>query len=148
MQNGRRLPLLSKGVGVGLSLQDRRDIDDLYIRYCYAINDGDVNGWVACFSSDGLFVPSFGPVRGEFRGAEQLATFAADPERHTTTRHWNANVFPWTDEEPVRSTCYGVVFDYAEPAPHVLVHVVYHDLLVREDGRWCFLERRPARDVV
>jgi hypothetical protein len=133
---------------VALSLEDRREIDDLYIQYCYAINNGDVDGWVACFARDGVFVPSFGPVRGEFRGSRQLGEFAANAERHTTTRHWNANVFPWTDEEPVSSTCYGIVLDYSRPEPLVMVHVVYHDLLVREGGRWRFLERRPVRDAV
>jgi hypothetical protein len=132
---------------VVLSLRDRREIDDLYIRYCYAINNGDVDDWVACFAGEGLFVPSFGRVRGEFRGQQQLAEFAGNPERNTTTRHWNANVFPWSDVEPVRSTCYGMLLDYSQPRPHVLVHVVYHDLLMRERGRWRFLERRPALDA-
>lgn len=135
-------------LGAMLTLQDRRDIDDLYIRYCYAINELRVAEWVDCFTADGAFIPGWGPVRGEFRGADALAAFAADPDRVRTTRHWNANVRLWTDEEPIRATCYGLLVDYAEPQPRLLTHVIYHDVLVRERGEWRFAERRPTPDHV
>ena len=131
-----------------LTLQDRRDIDDLYIRYCYAINELRFAEWVDCFTADGAFIPGWGPVQGEFRGADALAAFAADPDRVRTTRHWNANVRLWTDQEPVRATCYGLLVDYAGPQPRLLTHVVYHDVLVRERGEWRFAERRPTPDHV
>jgi hypothetical protein len=129
-----------------LTLQDRREIDDLYIRYCYAINELNTEEWVGCFASNGSFVPAFGAVHGEFRGREQLASFASDRRRNQMTRHWNANIRLWTTEEPVQATCYALLVDYAEPQPRLLTHVVYHDLLVREDGQWRFLQRRPSID--
>ena len=129
-----------------LTLQDRREIDDLYIRYCYAINELDTEEWVACFAAEGRFVPAFGAVRGEFRGSAQLASFATDPRRNRMTRHWNANIRLWTSAQPITATCYALLVDYSEPHPQLLAHVVYHDLLVHEAGQWRFLERRPAVD--
>jgi hypothetical protein len=50
-----------------LSLADRRETDAFYMRYCWAINEGDAAGWADCYVADGAFVPAFGPVQGRFR---------------------------------------------------------------------------------
>ena len=63
---------------VSLSPDDRREIDDLYIRYCWALNEQDALAWADCFTTDGLFVPSYGKVRGEYQGRAALIAFASD----------------------------------------------------------------------
>jgi hypothetical protein len=76
-----------------------------YICDCWAINEGDAEAWGACFIPDGLFVPAYGPVQGEYRGTAALTAFAADERRNQLTRHWNANVFPYCDSGVIRSAC-------------------------------------------
>ena len=130
----------------GLSLLDRRHIDDLYIKYCWTLNEGDAEGWADCFAPTGVFVPAFGAVHGEFHGRERLVAFASDLHRNRATRHWNANIRPVRDGSVVRSACYCLLVDYAGPAPMLLTHAVYHDVLSPVEGEWRFMERRPAID--
>jgi hypothetical protein len=129
-----------------LTLADRREIDDLYIRYCWALNERDALAWADCFTPDGLFVPSYGKVRGEYQGRAALIAFASDQRRNQATRHWNANVCLMLDGKVVRSACYCLLVDYSNEAPQLLTHVVYHDVLTCEWGRWLFVERRPQMD--
>jgi hypothetical protein len=129
-----------------LSPSDRQQIEDLYKRYCYAIDSLDVAAWVDCFTPDGLFAPSFGAVRGEFRGQAELADFASNTNRNQLSRHWNANLLIDDTTDPISASCYALLIDYAETTPRLLAHVVYYDKLVRYDGRWRFIERRPRHD--
>ena len=128
------------------SLRNRCRIDDLYSRYCWAINEGDADGWAECFTPDGLFVPAYGPVQGEYRGKAELTAFAADPRRNQLTRHWTSNIRPYREGDVIRSACYCLLIDYAGDLPRLLTHVVYHDVLTIWKGSWRFVERRPRID--
>jgi hypothetical protein len=131
-----------------LTPTDRIEIQDLYATYCHAVDDLDGERWAELFTSDGVFAPSVGSGTGkEFRGREVLARFAADPNRHNASRHWNNNLLLAERDDHVEGTCYAMLVDISGDAPVPVAHVVYHDQLVREDGRWRFRSRRPKRDV-
>ncbi|MEV6930377.1 nuclear transport factor 2 family protein [Dactylosporangium sp. NPDC051485] len=131
-----------------LSIEDRFAIEDLYTRYCYAIDSLDVPEWVSCFTEDGTFAPAYGTIGGEHKGREALAAFAADPARDRGTRHWNTNLrFVSVAAGEVQATCYALLVDYEREEPFLRTHVVYHDTIRRVDGRWLFASRRPRRDA-
>src|SRR5262245_46079215 len=72
----------SRGAGA-LTAQDYADIQQLYARYNWAIDAGDVEGYVALYTSDGSF--------NTFNGAEGLRTFMKNVQGGTR-RHWNSNL--------------------------------------------------------
>ena len=51
----------------GLSVEERLDIEELFARYCWSLNTGDADGFVACFAGDG-WIEHFPPKR--YVGAE------------------------------------------------------------------------------
>jgi hypothetical protein len=131
-----------------LTPADRIEIQDLYASYCHAVDDLDGERWAGLFTRDGVFTPSVGTGTGkEFRGRGELTRFAADPHRHNASRHWNNNLLLTAGDGHVEGTCYAMLVDISGDAPVPVAHVVYHDQLVREDGKWRFQSRRPKRDV-
>ena len=55
------------------SIEDRMAIEDLFVRYTTAMDSGDVDGVVGCFTEDGWLDS---PIVGRRQGAEQLRAFA------------------------------------------------------------------------
>ena len=53
------------------SIEDRMAIEDLFIRYTTAMDSGDVEGVVGCFTEDGRLDS---PIIGRRQGVEQVQT--------------------------------------------------------------------------
>lgn len=131
-----------------LSADERWEIGDLYARYCWGIDLGDVTGWVSLFTPDGFHGGSGGlSVRGHAelteyvrRGGPMLVAKAL--------QHWNSNILVTAvgDGEAV-GRCYMMAAMAAEEPvldkPGVLIERMgrYSDRLVRLDGKWHFSER-------
>lgn len=131
-----------------LTAEDRFAIQDLYARYCHTVDALDGEGWADCFTDDGLFVPSIGPIAGtEYRGREALARLGGDPEREPPTRHWNNWLRLAERDDHVEGTCYAMAVEVGREQPEIVAHVVYHDELVQQDGEWRFRARRPVADL-
>ena len=132
---------------MALQLEDRLEIQDLYARYCHAIDAGDGEGWANCFTKDGTFVPSVGSSAGRsFAGHEALAAFAANPNRRKR-RHWTSNILLVERDGFVEGTCYALLIDVGGSQPEIAASFAYRDELVREAGTWKFRARRHHRDV-
>jgi uncharacterized protein (TIGR02246 family) len=131
-----------------LSADDRFALLDLYARYSHAVDANDGTGWADCFTEDGVFVPSTGHIAGgSYRGRAALAALGSDPGREPPTRHWTCNHLFVEREDHVEGTCYAMRVEIGGDEPVVAAHAVYHDEIVREDGRWLFRARRPTLDV-
>src|SRR3990172_8727347 len=72
-----------EGPGGSLTAQDYVDIQQLYARYNYAIDSGDIEAYVALYTPDGSF--------NSFTGHEGLRTFMKN-RNGGTRRHWNTNL--------------------------------------------------------
>ena len=55
------------------SIEDRLAIEDLFVRYTTALNQGDVEGVVGCFTEDGWLDS---PIIGRHEGKATLLAFA------------------------------------------------------------------------
>jgi hypothetical protein len=131
-----------------LSAEDRLEIYELYARYCIAVDALDGPAWADCFTPDGVMVPCTGVDRGRIvSGRAQLEAHGAKPDRERRCRHWTANISLVEREDSVAGTCYGMRVDISGAHAEVVSSVVYHDELVRHDGRWLFRSRRPERDI-
>jgi SnoaL-like domain len=133
---------------VALSPEDRFAIQDLYARYCHTIDANEGEAWADCFTEEGSFVPSIGPIAGEpYIGRQALAALGGDTNREPPTRHWNNNLLLEEHDGYVVGTCYAVAIEVHGQAPDVVAHVVYHDELVKANGAWRFRSRRPRADI-
>ena len=77
---------------MAISTEDRMAILDLLSRYNHAIDGGDTETWLDCFTEDAVY--EFPPDR-RWEGIEQLrevaASRAANPDQ-PASRHWLNNV--------------------------------------------------------
>lgn len=131
-----------------LSPEDRFAIQDLYAQYCHAIDANDGAAWADCFTEEGSFVPSIGPIAGqEYVGREALTALGGDAGREPATRHWNNSLLLDERDGHVSGLCYAVAIEVHGSEPEVVAHVVYRDELVKDAVGWRFRSRRPQADV-
>jgi hypothetical protein len=118
-------------VAAGLTADDRFEILELIVRYCYGFDDGDVDVVAQAFAPDGVLqtVPKTFTGREAVRG-HAANSFSERPwQRHQTTDPWIEPVEGRSDAARGR-----VYFTYSTEG--VLVHGTYTDDFVKLDGRW------------
>lgn len=125
---------------------DQLAIQDLVTRYNRAVDRGDVESWVGCFTADGAFQG----VLGRQEGHEELRAFATDlatgpgGEPFRPMRHWTTNFVIGHDagSDTARMRADHILFRQTADAAEPLLMGVYRDRLVRgADGAWRFSER-------
>lgn len=132
-----------------ITVEERLEIQELYARYSVHADVHDGEKWAACYTNDGVFVPSITGAAGRtIAGREALKAFITDPElAEMLTRHWYSNFILKRVGEAVHATCYAMLLDVTEKGKaQIAASVTYSDIIVREDGAWRFKERRPILD--
>src|SRR5690349_8817947 len=93
------------------SVEDRDDIQDLFVRYVCALDEGDVDTVVGCFAEDGSLAS---PVAGVHQGHAAIRAFAERFARYRANgnqlRHVVSNLRIEVDGDRGRAQCYLVVF--------------------------------------
>ena len=128
-----------------VSPHDQLEIQDLVTRYNYAIDRGDVETWVGCFTEDGAFEG----VLGRREGREALHAFATElstgpeGERFRPMRHWTTNFVIDYDEGTgtARMRADHLLVRPTRDGVELLLLAVYRDRLRRGDDGWRFSER-------
>ena len=69
---------------MAVSIEDRLAIDDLFVRYATALDGGDVDGIVSCFTEDGSLES---PVVGVRVGQAAIRAFAEQFPRSRPVAH-------------------------------------------------------------
>lgn len=131
--------------------QDFVDINQLFARYDFAIDNGDAAGWAAVFTPDGVFRdPSWCAI-----GRQQLAA-VVDSEKHAMgsdqRMHHVPTIGPINYQDRDHATVHSTVMVVTErgaghPDGGIGITGSYDDTLVRKDGRWLFafrLVHRPS----
>ncbi len=128
-------------------LEDERAIVQTLHRYAHSIDYGDEEGWVDCFTEDGVFdVRSRLPhqLKRLISGRAELRQFISGHTRAPELWHKHLLVEPLITLDGDSATCasyLAVVMEHGEE-PVLRVFGRYRDRLVRgEDGRWRFRER-------
>ena len=124
-------------------LEERLAINDLFVRYTTALDRGDVETIVDCFTPDGLLdSPAVGSHAGHaaIRGfAERFARFN---QKGSQLRHVISNLAAEIDGERARATCYLLNILTRDGHSRLLAPGRYQcDLVKSADGQWRFQRR-------
>jgi hypothetical protein len=131
-----------------LKVADRLEIQELYARYCHAVDAFDGPAWADCFTPDGVMYPATGIDAGSvWRGRDALEELGKKADREARSRHWTSNLVLRPVVDHVEGRCYGMRIDISGERAQVISSVVYQDEIVMHDGRWLFRSRRPLVDV-
>lgn len=132
------------------STDDWIAINDLFTRYAWALDHGDVEGVLDCFTEDGI-VES--PVMGRYQGRDALREFAvrnANVARAgVQMRHVITNVRMEVDGDRAKAWAYLLNYVTRDGRSEIAAPGEYECRLVRQAGRWRFAYRlvkldRPA----
>jgi uncharacterized protein (TIGR02246 family) len=141
---------MSASTDASLTAEDQLEINALYRRYARAADEGDGEGYAACFTADGRLES----VAGErIEGREALAAYAqrvraSARDRGVRLRMWVDNVLVEASGRGAVGSAYVLAFETAPgSAPRPIFSGTYEDLLAREDGRWLLAVRRAGSDA-
>ena len=89
------------------SIEDRLTINDLFVRYTTALDAGDVETIVGCFTEDGLLEsPTVGTYAGRRAIREFAQRFARFHEGGAQLRHVISNLVVTLDGDQAKASCY------------------------------------------
>ena len=128
-----------------LTALDRLEIRDAISRYAWALDTGDVEGFVECFCADGILVWDAFETPERWQGSDALRHFASffrSVPSSAGRQHHVTNTVITASEGRARARSYAAVALRQGDGPHVL-HVMgyYDDIFRQEEGNWRIAER-------
>lgn len=127
--------------------REKAAIAELIVRYNWAIDHNDFQGWAACFAPEGVF----DGMIGRYAAHGELSRFAADVTKLTATtpnlRHYVTNIETEVEGDHARSRCFLMMTSTTkENGTKIVIAGEYADKLVKRNERWFFLERKVLMD--
>ena len=130
------------------SIEDRFAINDLFVRYATALDNGDVETIVGCFTEDGsLESPAVGTYEGHEGIREFSNRFARFRERGTQLRHVLSNLAMEVTGDRARATCYLCNIITRDGRSEMMPPGRYECDLQRINGEWLFKHRLVVLDA-
>ncbi|MSP00412.1 MAG: nuclear transport factor 2 family protein [Acetobacteraceae bacterium] len=130
------------------SIEDRFGINDLFVRYATALDAGDVETIVGCFTEDGALES---PAVGKYAGRDGIRAFserfAAMHRRGVQLRHVLSNLAMTVTGETARATCYLTNIITVDGKSQMMPPGRYECDLRRVDGEWLFQNRLVILDA-
>jgi hypothetical protein len=135
----------STSTSTGLTVDDRFAIKDLLAQYAWALDMGDVDAFVDCFTPDGKMVEEVFEDPDVWEGAEGLRRLG----QHYLTipnfpgrQHYAANALMAGGEGKAQVKSYALVTECQGEPPYQLRFCGYYeDEVVLHEGRWRFAQR-------
>lgn len=131
---------------MGLTTEDRLEIQELVARYNHAIDSGEGSAFAATFTASG----SLDIGHQIIGGRDDLESFAkALPVRFHAPRHITSNLVLEGDgsQATMRAYVQMYVLSGEPPQPGLSASGKYEDELSKEGGRWLFVRRVFVRDL-
>lgn len=129
------------------SIEDRLLINDLFVRYTTALDAGDVETIVACFTEDGaLESPAVGVYSGRQGIRDFAARFARFHERGAQLRHFISNLAVQVEGDRARATCYLLNIITRNGKTELMPPGRYDCQLLKVGGEWLFQHRLVVLD--
>ncbi len=132
-----------------LSIEDQLAIRDVVSRYCWALDTGDVEGFVSCFAADAVLVWDTFEVPLEWRGHDAMrhfASFLRDQPSTAGRQHHVSNLLLEATDQGARGKAYASVALRQGNGPHLLnVMGWYEDEYCKQANGWA-IARRVIRD--
>jgi len=129
------------------SIEDWIEINTLFTQYAWALDHGDVDAIVACFTEDGV-VDS--PVMGSFSGHAAIRDFAERNAKLVRAgvqmRHVISNVRAEVEGDRARAWCYLVNYLTKDGTSELLSPGEYDCRLIKAGSKWRFAYRRVILD--
>jgi uncharacterized protein (TIGR02246 family) len=128
-------------------MDDRQMIGDLFVRYTTALDAGDVETIVGCFTEDGaLESPAVGVYSGRQGIREFAERFAKFRERGSQLRHFISNLAVQVDGDEARATCYLLNVITRNGKTELMPPGRYDCRLAKVGGGWLFKHRLVVLD--
>jgi uncharacterized protein (TIGR02246 family) len=127
----------------GIAIEDRLAIEDLYSDYVWALDSGDVPGFLALFTNDAVFGDTAG---NRYTGSRAIGGYVTDlvnSDRFRGRMHYiSAKRFTHSGER-IGVTSYWLVTKWAKASGAKTIEVSGHadDAFVKVGGRWRFSQR-------
>jgi ketosteroid isomerase-like protein len=130
------------------SIEDWIKINDLFIRYACALDHGEVETVVACFTEDAVIES---PVMGSFTGTKAVREFAQRNAKLRETpgqqmRHVVTNLRMDVDGDRARAFCYLLSYLTKDGQTEMISPGEYDCRLVKIAGEWRFAHRIVVMD--
>lgn len=130
-----------------VSIEDRLAINDLFVRYTCALDAGEVETLVDCFTEDGALVsPAVGRHAGRAAIRAFAERFARFRENGAQLRHVISNLMVQVDGDRGHATCYLTVFLTRDGSSRLLAPGLYDCELRKVDSTWRFQNRVVRHD--
>ena len=130
------------------TIEDRFAINDLFVRYATALDGGDVDGIVSCFTPDGALES---PVIGKYSGHAGIRAFSerfsAMHKRGVQLRHVITNLAMTVDGDRAHVSAYLTNIITVDGKSQMVPPGCYDCDLRRIDGAWLFHNRLVTLDA-
>ena len=131
----------------GGSIEDRLAISDLFVRYTAALDRGDVETVVDCFTADAVLES---PVIGVIAGRDAIRAFAerfaAQRAGGTQFRHMITNIVTEVEGDRALASAYLLVLITQDGKSRSLPPGRYECEAVKQGGAWRFSRRVVFHD--
>ncbi len=129
------------------TLADRAAIHDLFTRYCCALDDGEIETVVDCFTADAILKSPMIDISGHDEIRAFAGRFAAQRAAGTQFRHMVGNIAVTITGNRAVASAYLLVLISKDGEHRSLPPGRYACELVRdESGRWRFSRRVVTHD--
>jgi len=129
------------------SIEDWLGVHNLFVRYTCALDAGDAETVIDCFTEDATLVS---PAVGEHTGRAAITAFAERFSRFQASgsqlRHMITNLMVTVEGEHAHATCYLAVFLTKDGQSRLLAPGRYDCELRKADGQWRFRRRVVLHD--
>jgi ketosteroid isomerase-like protein len=131
---------------IGGTLEDREEIRELYSRYALAIDNGQYDAWVDCFTEDGVFESSrFGKHTG-VQGLKRFTAIYRESLGGAQVRHVINNLTFQIEGDSAIGNCYLLYYHCKAMKVQQMSVGQYRDKLRKANGKWLFESRQVALD--
>src|SRR5712692_10075482 len=129
------------------SFEDKFAIQELVSRYNHAIDFGNYEAWVECFTEDGIFNGSAGRFAGQAELKKFTEQFKTTRANLPNVRHCVMNTVTDVEGDTAISSSYLQLLTTSKEGAKIMFSGRYDDQLVRVGGKWRFKERKVTRDT-
>ena len=127
-------------------LDDRAAIHDLFTRYCCALDNGEVETVVDCFTTGAVLKSPVIDIAGHDAVRAFAGRFAAQRASGTQFRHLVTNIAATIDGDRATATAYLLVLISKDGSHRTLPPGRYECELVKQSGAWRFSRRTVFHD--
>ena len=127
-------------------LEDRVAIADLFTRYCCALDSGEIDTVVDCFTAEAVLKSPMIDIRGHGAIRAFAGRFASQRAAGTQFRHLVTNIAATINGDRARATAYLLVLVSAHGGHRTLPPGRYECDLVKQAGGWRFARRVVFHD--